>query len=94
MTVYLVAYAVVDPETDRTAVAVALEEKYSDSCHMQSAGWLIATEKHSSDIKADLAACLSRKDRLFVMRLMTRVSAHNLDDDGINWLRGKKIQVV
>lgn len=94
MTVYLVAYDVVDPKTDPTAVAAALEENYSDSCHMQSAGWLIETEKHSSDIKSDLAACLSQKDRLFVMRLMTRVSAHNLDDDGINWLRGKKIQVV
>ena len=94
MAVYLVTYDVVDPTTDQTAVAAALEEHHADSCHMQSSGWLIETEKRSSEIKADLAACLSQKDRLFVMRLMTRVSAHNLDDDGINWLRGKKIQVV
>ncbi|MFI4998433.1 MAG: hypothetical protein ACHQK9_01030 [Reyranellales bacterium] len=93
MTIYLVAYDVVDQATDRTAVTAALEENYDDRCHMQSSVWLVETEKRSSEIKADLAACLGRQDRLFVMRLMTRVSARNLDEKGIDWLKAKKVQV-
>jgi hypothetical protein len=94
MAVYLIAYDVVDPATDRAAATAALEGSFSDYCHMQSSAWLVDTEKRSSEIKADLASHLGRQDRLFVMRLVNHVSAHNLDDNGISWLRAKKIQVA